>query len=116
MVKTLPVMRETWVSFPDRGAPLEKGVAAHSSVLAWRTPGTGEPGGPQSMGLQRVRHDGGRPRALALTHREDMGVNFSPDGADGHTQPPPARESGLFPSAPKAPHRASTLPISSAAC
>ena len=36
---------------------LEEGAAAHSSVPAWRTPGTGEPGGPQSMGSHRVRHD-----------------------------------------------------------
>ena len=37
--------------------PLEKGMATHSSVLAWRIPWTEEPGGPQSMGLQRVGHD-----------------------------------------------------------
>ena len=36
---------------------LEEGMATHSSVLAWRIPGTGEPGGLQSMGWQRVRHD-----------------------------------------------------------
>ena len=37
--------------------PLEKGMATHSSILAWRSPGTEEPGGLQSMGSQRVRHD-----------------------------------------------------------
>ena len=37
--------------------PPEKGMAIHSSILAWRIPWTEEPGGPQSMGLQRVRHD-----------------------------------------------------------
>ena len=37
--------------------PLEKGIATHSSVLAWKTPWTEEPGGLQSVGLQRVRHD-----------------------------------------------------------
>ena len=37
--------------------PLEKGMAAHSSILAWRIPWTEEPGGLQSMGLPRVRHD-----------------------------------------------------------
>ena len=36
---------------------LEKGLATHSSVLAWRIPGTGEPGGLLSMGSHRVRHD-----------------------------------------------------------
>ena len=38
--------------------PLEGGMAAHSSILAWRIPGTEEPGGLQSIGLQRVGHDG----------------------------------------------------------
>jgi len=37
--------------------PLEKEMATHSSILAWRIPWTEEPGGPQSMELQRVRHD-----------------------------------------------------------
>ena len=37
--------------------PLEKGMATHSNILAWRTPWTEEPGGLQSMGLQRVGHD-----------------------------------------------------------
>ena len=37
--------------------PLEKGMAIHSSILAWKIPRTEEPGGPQSMELQRVRHD-----------------------------------------------------------
>ena len=41
----------------DREDPLEEGMATHSSILVWRTPWTEEPGGLQSMGLQRVRHD-----------------------------------------------------------
>ena len=40
-----------------REDPLERGVAAHSSILAWRIPWTEEPGGPQFMGSQRVGHD-----------------------------------------------------------
>ena len=46
-----------WVQSPGQEDPLEEGVAAHSSVLAWRTPWTEEPGGLRSMGSQRVRHD-----------------------------------------------------------
>ena len=42
---------------PELGRSLEKGMATHSSILAWRIPQTEEPGGPQSMGSQRVRHD-----------------------------------------------------------
>ena len=45
------------VTFTFHLHALEKEMATHSSVLAWRIPGTGEPGGMQSMGLHRVRHD-----------------------------------------------------------
>ena len=44
-------------TFPFHFPGLEKAMATHSSVLAWRIPGTGEPGGMQSMGSHRVRHD-----------------------------------------------------------
>ena len=43
---------------PSQEDPLEKGLATHSSILAWRIPWTEEPGGLQSLGLQRVRHKG----------------------------------------------------------
>ena len=56
-VKSLPAMQETWVWSPGWEDPLEKGMAPHSSILAWRIPWTEEPGGLQSMGLQRVGHD-----------------------------------------------------------
>ena len=56
-LKCLPAMQETWVQSLGREDPLEKEMAAHSSVLAWRIPWTEEPGGLQSMGSQRVRHD-----------------------------------------------------------
>ena len=55
-VRNLPAMRETWVRSPGREDPLEEGMATHSSILAWRIPRTEEPGGPQSMGSQRVGH------------------------------------------------------------
>ena len=47
MVRNLPVMQETWVQSLDREDPLEKGITAHSSLLAWRIPWTEEPGGLQ---------------------------------------------------------------------
>ena len=50
-------MQETRVGSVDWGDSLEKGMATHSSVLAWRIPWTVEPGGLQSMGVQRVGHD-----------------------------------------------------------
>jgi len=57
MVKNLPAMRETCVLSLGREDTLEKGMATHSSILARRIPWTKEPGGLQSIGLQRVRHD-----------------------------------------------------------
>ena len=57
MVKNLPAMWETWVQSLGWGDPLEKGMATHSSILVWRIPWTEEPGGLQSMGLQRVGHN-----------------------------------------------------------
>ena len=57
MVKYLPAMQETWVLSLGQEDPLEKGLATHSSILAWRIPWTEEPGGLQSMGSQRVGQD-----------------------------------------------------------
>ena len=56
-VKSLPAMQETWVQSLDQEDPLDKGMATHSSILAWRIPWTEEPIGLQSVGSQRVRHN-----------------------------------------------------------
>ena len=50
-------MQETRLQSPGQEGPLEKGLATHSSILAWRIPWTEGPGGLQSVGSQRVRHD-----------------------------------------------------------
>ena len=57
MVKNLPAMQETRVWSLSQEDSLEKGMATHCSVLVLRSPGTEEPDGLKSMGLQRVRHD-----------------------------------------------------------
>ena len=57
MVKHLPTMCETWVQPLSQEDPLEKEMATHSTILAWKIPWAEEPGGLQSMGSQRVRHD-----------------------------------------------------------
>ena len=57
-VKRLPTMRETWVQSVDQEDILEKEMATHSSILAWKIPWMEEPGRLQPMGLQRVGHDG----------------------------------------------------------
>ena len=56
-VKNPLAIQETRVQFLGQEDPLEKGMATHSSILAWRIPWIEEPGGVQSMGLQRIEHD-----------------------------------------------------------
>ena len=68
MVKNPPTKRETWVQSLGQEDPLEKRMATHSSILAWRIPWTEEPGGLQSMGSKRVGHE------LATEHFLDTGV------------------------------------------
>ena len=57
MVKSLPAMKETQVQSPGQEDPLEKEIATHSSILAWKIPWMEKPGRLQFMGLQTVRHD-----------------------------------------------------------
>ena len=57
LVKNLPAVQETGVLSLGQEDPLEKAVATHSSILAWKIPWTEEPGVLQSMGLQRVGQD-----------------------------------------------------------
>ena len=57
MVKNLPAIWKTQVRSLGQEDPLEKGTATHSSILAWRIPGMGEPGGLPSLGSHRVGHD-----------------------------------------------------------
>ena len=57
LVKNLPAVQETWVRSLGQEDPLEKEMATHSSILAWKIPWTEEPGGLQSMGSQRVGHN-----------------------------------------------------------
>ena len=57
MVKCLSTMRETQVQSLGGEDPLEKEMAIHSSIIAWKISWTEEPGRLQSMGLQRVGHD-----------------------------------------------------------
>ena len=56
MAKNMPAMQETQVQSLGWEDPLEKGMATHSSILAWRIPWTEKPSGLQSMGSQRVGH------------------------------------------------------------
>ena len=67
-VKNQPAMQETQVQSLDREDPLEKGMATHCSILAWRIPWTEEPCGLQSLGLQRVGHD------LATKQQQKMDI------------------------------------------
>ena len=68
-VKNPPVMEETRVQSLGREDPLEKGMATHSSILAWKIPWTEEPDGLQSTGLQRVRYN----LATEHAHYQEVG-------------------------------------------
>ena len=57
MVKNLPAMQETWIQSLGQEDPLEKEMATHSSILAWRIPWKEEPGGLYSIGSQRIGHN-----------------------------------------------------------
>ena len=85
LVKNMPAMQETQVQSLGWEDPLEKGMATHSSILAWRIPWTEKPSGLQSMGSQRVGH--GDPwvgkfpwRSIRLPTPVFLGF---PDGSDG---------------------------------
>ena len=71
MVKNLPAMQETQAGSLGREDPLEKQMATHSSIIAWRIPWKEEPGRLQSMGLQRVGH--GWVNNIHTTHYDDSG-------------------------------------------
>ena len=57
MIKNLPVMQETQIQSLGLEDSLEREMATHSSILTWRIPWTERPGGLQSMGSQRIRHN-----------------------------------------------------------
>ena len=77
-VKNLPEMQETQVPSLGQEDPLEKGMATHSSILAWRIPGTGETGGLQSMGSQSVRHYlATRQQKMSQNPREQMDCHLA---------------------------------------
>ena len=81
MVKNLPAKPETQVQSLGQEEPLEKRMAPHSSVLAWRIPWTEAPGGPQPMGSQRVGQDWAIntfPRECVLGLWGESLVGFSP--------------------------------------
>ena len=68
MVKCLPTMPETWVQSLGQEDLLEKEMATHSSIIAWKIPWMEEPGRLQSMGSQKVRHDWATSHLLVQFH------------------------------------------------
>ena len=82
MVKNLPAVQETWIPSLGREDPLEKGMASHSSILAWRIPGTGEPGGLPSVGLHRVGHDLAAAAVIQGRQTQVSGSEYREEGTD----------------------------------
>ena len=94
-VKNLPAEQETWVQSLGWEDPLEKGMATHSSILAWKIPWAEEPGGLQSMGLQRAGPDGSDLAHIRKTkerERETM-VGFSVERFENYSCPEKRRGS-----------------------
>ena len=87
MVKSLPTVWETQVQSLGQEDPLEKEMATHSSILAWKIPWTEEPGKLQSTGLQRVRHDWTTSPEQILEDGEEQGgmACCSPWGSQSQT-------------------------------
>ena len=84
-------MREMQVPCLGREDPLEEEMATHSSILAWKIPGTEEPGGLQSMGCQRVRHD------WVNEHTQETLSSLVAVNPHSPTSPHPPRNPFLFP-------------------
>ena len=90
-VENLPAVQETWVQSLGQENPLEKAVVTHVSILVWRIPWTEEPGGLQSTGSQRLRHDRVTytwQTLLSSIYQIDSSLNiiFSPVGSNCHPE------------------------------
>ena len=90
MIKNLPTVQETRVQSLDQEDPLEKEIAIHFNILAWEIPWDREPGGLQSMRLQRVRHDCVTNTFFPLGNIQDsavvpQGLVFGKQGVQSHT-------------------------------
>ena len=71
-IMNMPAVQQTWVQSLGQEDPLEKGMATHSSIIAWRIPWTEEPGGLQSIGSQRVRQDKATNRLMVQTRWKEV--------------------------------------------
>ena len=97
-VKRLPTVRETWMQSLGQEDVLEKEMATHSSILAWKIPWMEKPGRLRSMGLERVGHD----RETSLSFSGISSVQFSRSVVwphePQHTRPPcPSPTAGVYP-------------------
>ena len=93
MVKNLPAMQETWIRSLGWEDPLEKGTAIHSSILAWRIPWAQEPGGLQSMGLQKDGHNWATfhfPASSCFLCSSDNSLLFTQKYLEAPPNPPPS--------------------------
>ena len=90
MINNLPAVQETWIWSLGQEDPLEKGMATHSSILAWRIPWTEEPGGLQSMKSQRVGHNWATntQESCRKTEKENTALVFKEKEMDNESYKP----------------------------
>ena len=103
MVKHLPTMWETWVQSLGQEDPLEKEMATHSSVLAWRIPWTEEPGRLQSMGVSRFGHN--------LATKPPTSIRAFPGGSEGKVSACNVGDLGSIPGLGRSPGEGNGNPL-----
>ena len=111
LVKNLPAMQETWVWSLSREDPLEKERATHSSILAWRSPWTEEPGRLQSMGLRRVRHDCVTNSLFHFSYTHTYTHTGFHDGSNSAESACSAEDTGLIPEWGRPPGEVNGYPL-----
>ena len=99
MVKRLPTMQETQVQSLGQEDPLEKEMATHSSILAWKIPWTEKPGTLQSMGSQRARH------------KWTISLTLMNSGSNGKASAYNARDPGSIPGSGRSPGKRNGNPL-----
>ena len=108
-------MQATWHPSLGQEDPLEKEMATHSSILAWKIPWTEKPGGVHSLGSQRVRHNWACTHVHTHTHKyiQEVRVKVFPGGSEVKASAHNAGDLGLIPGSGRSPGEGNSNPLRS---